>query len=78
VGIPLDFFLATVEGVNVLAPIQPGEDGTARVAGLPAGAGRICRFTLEEMATLAAFPADRAGIVDAVIRGGAETRVRLP
>jgi len=78
-GIPLDFLLLRVDGVDVLAPVQPGLDGAeSLLAGVPAGTGRIARFTLEEFATLSSFPADQPGLVEVVVRAGETTRVRLP
>ena len=77
-GMPLGFYLAEVEGVHILAAIQPGEDGTARIEGLPASGGRIVSFTLEQMASLSEFPTDQPGIANAVIRAGEVTKVRLP
>jgi len=75
---PLDFFLTSVQGVDVLAPVPVAESGSARIAGLPAGAGRIARFTLEQLAGLAEFPRSHPALVEVEVRPDRTTSVHLP
>lgn len=78
-GVALDYFLLETGGIEVVLPIVPDDGGeTATLTGVPAGAGRLVRFTVEEFVQLASFPYERHGLVDVVIRPGETTRVRLP